>query len=392
MSKKLFLQNHVKKQIKELFISVWVENFAMTLLTLFVPVYLWTLNYPIWMIGYYFLITYVAYFLVLPFGAKLAAKIGYTHTIAFSMPINVLFYISLYGVTFWPSMFYVSAVLYALSKAFYYVPYYADFSTFGGQRQRGREIAIMYVVGQLTIFGAPLIAGTILSELSFAWLFGIGSVLLLISVIPLFGSPDTPTHEKVPYLEIYRKFFAKENRRRFVTFLGFGEELIAMTVWPIYVFIIVGNFLTFGAVLTASTVVSSVFLLLTGKLTDKISRARVVKGTSLIYFLSWFPKLFITTPLGVFLTDSVGQFSKTALMIPMSAVMYSEAKHSYKEKVLLGSMMFEMGYIPSKIIASLIIMGVGYYMNDLRFLLIVGAFFTLFYFFMHEKSKKASEA
>lgn len=392
MSKNLFLRNHIKKQVKELFISVWVENFAMTLLTLFVPVFLWTLGYPIWMIGYYFLIVYVTYFFVLPFGGKLAAKMGYAHTIAFSMPVNVLFYLSLYAVTFWAPMFYVSAILYALSKTFYYIPYYADLSTYGGQKQRGREIAILYVVGQLTIFGAPLIAGTILSELSFAWLFGIGSIMLLVSVIPLFGSPDTPTHEKFGFLEIYRRFFSKQNHRRFLTFLGFGEELIAMTIWPIYVFIIVGNFLTFGAVLTASTVVSSAFLLLTGKLTDKVSRAKVVKGTSLVYFLSWFPKLFITTPLGVFLTDSLGQFSKTAIMIPMSAIMYSEAKHGYGKRVLFGSMMFEMGYIPSKIIAALVIMGVGYYINDLRFLLVVGALFTLFYFFMHEKSKEASDA
>lgn len=392
MSKKLFLQNHIKKQVKELFISVWVENFAMTLLTLFVPVFLWTLSYPIWMIGYYFLITYVAYFFALPLAGKLAAKIGYAHTIAFSMPLNVLFYLSLYAVTFWWPMFYVSAILYALAKTFYYVPYYADLSKYGGQKQRGREIAIMYVVGQLTVFGAPLIAGTILDQLSFAWLFGIGSALLLISVIPLFGSPDLPTHEKIGYFEVYRKFFSKGNRRRFITFLGFGEELIAMTVWPIYVFIIVGNFITFGAVLTASTVLSSFLLLFTGKLTDKISRARVVKATSLIYFISWFPKLFITTPLGVFLTDSLGQFSKTAIMIPLSAVMYSEAKHGYDGKVLLGSTMFEMGYIPSKIIAALITMSIGYYIDDLRFLLVVGALFTLFYFFMHEKSKKASEA
>lgn len=364
----------------------------MTLLTLFVPVFLWTLEYPIEKIGLYFLITYGAYFFVLPLGGKLAARIGYANAIAFSMPMHVLFYFSLYAVTFFPSMFYVSAVLYALSKAFYYIPYYADFATFGGQKQRGREIAILYVVGQLTIFGAPLIAGTILSELSFAWLFGIGSVLLLISVIPLFASKDPRPTEKFGYFDVYKNYFHPRNARRFATFLGFGEELIAMTVWPIYVFIIVGNFLTFGAVLTASTVVSSAFLLLTGKLSDKISREKIVKGTTLIYFISWFPKLFITTPLGVFLTDSLAQFSKTAIMIPMSAIMYSEAKHGYGKRVILGSTMFEMGYIPSKIISAIVIIVVGYYTNDLRLLLAIGALFTLFYFFMHEKSKKASEA
>lgn len=392
MSKNLFLRNHIKKQVKELFISVWVENFAMTLLTLFVPVFLWTLGYSLWKIGLYFFITYTVYFVVLPLGGKLASKIGYAHTIAFSMPVNVLFYISLYGVTFWPSMFYVSAILYALAKAFYYVPYYADLATFGGSKQRGREIAILTVVGQLTVFGAPLIAGTILNELSFAWLFGIGCVLLLVSVIPLFGSRDVVAKETFNYMDVYKMYFRPKNFRRVITFMGFGEELIAMVVWPIYVYIIVGDFITFGAVLTASTVISSVFLLITGRLTDNTSREKIVKGTSLVYFVSWIPKLFVATPLGLFLSDTFSQFSKNAMMIPLSAIMYSEAKNGYGKRVLLGSTMFEMGYIPSKILASIAIMGLGYFVNDLRLIFIMAAIFTLCYFFIREMSKKASEA
>lgn len=387
----IYFHRHLQHQLKELFVAVWIQNFAIQLLALYIPIYFYKLGYSIFDIALYFLVVYVLYFFFIPIGAKIAARIGYEHAIAIAMPVTVLFYLTLFAVSITPFAFFVSAVLFACSKMLYWPAYHADLAQFGNGKQRGREISFLYVVGQLTIFAAPLAAGTILSELSFGWLFLIGSILLIISIVPLLMTPERIFPAKIRYLDLYRHFFSKTYRRRLWTYMGLGEELVAMTIWPIFIFLIVGDFLIFGGILTASMLLGSVLLLLAGKLTDKLSKEEMVHITGLLYFASWFPRLFIISPLGAFLTDSLGQFTKTANIIPITAIAYEEAKQNYAEKILLGTMLFEMGYIVSKIIGALLIMFVALYTNDLRVHLLIGAMFTLFYLLMRAiRNKKAA--
>lgn len=384
----IFLRNGIRKEVKELFVSVWIQNFAIMLLALFIPIYLWKLGYTFFDIAFYFLVVYGAYFFLVPLGAKLAAKIGYVHTIALAMPVTVLFNITLYAVSVWHGYFLISAVVYALAKALYWPAYHADFAQFGSEPQRGREISILYVVGQLTIFGAPLAAGLVLHELSFGWLFAIGSILLMVAIIPLFISKEKVYAHNIPFMKFYEVYFDPKNFRRFVTYLGLGEELVAMTAWPIFMYLVVGDILTFGGVLTGAMLVSSLLLLATGKLTDKFEKSRVVQGTTLFYFLSWIPKLFIATPFGAFVADSFGEFTKTANMIPFTAIVYEEARYDYNGKPIVGAVMFELGYIVSKILSALIMMLIATFTNDLRLILLAGATLSLFFLFIREMKLK----
>ena len=376
---KFFLQNKVKSEVKELFAAIWIQNFAVMLITLFVPIYLFELGFPVWKILFFFFLVYLVYFFTIPIGGWLSAKRGYEHTMALAMPVTVVYYLALFGVQYSETWLYVAAVLFAFSKTLYWPPYHAGLSRFGGKEQRGRELSIMFVVGQLTIFAAPLIAGSVLGELSFGWLFFIGSVLLIISVFPLLRTKEKVYGQDVAYKEYYQRFFAKEHRRRFVTYLGLGEELVGMTIWPLLIFSVVGDFLIFGGILTAAMLVSSLLLLFTGRLTDKFPKDKLARVMHGVYFLTWFPKLFIQVSFHAFLTDSLGQFTRTAAMIPFNAIVYEEAKENYKNRVILGAVLYEMGYIFTKIFVALILMLLAFWTDDLRILMLVGAATTLFY-------------
>lgn len=381
-----FLQKQIRREVKELFISVWMQNFAVQLLTLFIPIYFWQLGYGIAEIAAFFFVVYFAYFFLIPLGARLAITVGYEHAISISMPVNVLFYLSLLLIPSYSWIFYLTAVLFALAKALYWPAYHADFARFGKDGQRGRELSIFLVIGQITIFAAPLIAGTILEGLSFGWLFSIGSVLLLLSIIPLLSTKEKKYPQKVRYSDYYKEYFSKRQRRRFWTYLGLGEELVAMTVWPVLIFTIVGDFLVFGGILTAAMLVSAVILLFTGKLTDRIDKVKLMNITTLVYFASWFPKLFIATPLHAFFTDSFGQFSKTANMIPFTAIAYEEAMSEYKGRVIMGAVLFEMGYIVGKIFTAAILLALALMTDNLSVLMLVGAAMTLCYLLIKRNS------
>ncbi|MFC1640946.1 MFS transporter [Patescibacteria group bacterium] len=383
-----FFRNSIRREVKELFASVWIQNFAVQLITLFIPIYFWKLGYTAWEIAFFFVIVYTVYFFIVPLGAKLSMRYGYEHTIIFSIPVMIVYHVALYGIEFYDWSFFVAAVLFAVAKTLYWPPYHADLARFGGKKQRGRELSVLVVVGQLTIFIAPLLAGTVLEELSFGWLFFIGSVLMAISAIPLMLSKEKVFPKKIRYWDFHRAYFSKFHVRRAITYMGLGEELVAMVIWPIFIFSVVGDFLLFGGILTGAMLISSILMLFTGRLTDRFRRSSVMKGVTLFYFVSWFPKLLIKTPVHAFVTDSFGQFLKNANLLPLHAMAYTEAKENYGDKVIMGAMLFEMGYIVSKIIAALALMLVGLFTNDLRILMLVGAVMVLFYLFVKELPEK----
>src|SRR3989344_1691541 len=91
-----FLPNHMRREIKELFVSTLILNFGIMMIQLFEPIYLYEIGYSLlWIVGF-FLIIYLTYFLTLPIGANFARVHGYEKSLVVSSVILVLYYIVFY--------------------------------------------------------------------------------------------------------------------------------------------------------------------------------------------------------------------------------------------------------------------------------------------------------
>ena len=81
-----YLKHTLRHEITELYASVAIKNFAFSMVTIFEPIYLYTLYGSLSIVFAYYAIAYTLYFFTASFGAKAAAKYGFEHCIFYSIP------------------------------------------------------------------------------------------------------------------------------------------------------------------------------------------------------------------------------------------------------------------------------------------------------------------
>jgi hypothetical protein len=336
-------------QIKELYLSVTLLDFATSLVAIFEPIYLYTLGYSIKQILIFCIAIYVIYFFTLPLGGKIARLQGYEHSILYSTPFLIFYYIFLFAVPYHPLFLAAAAVSLALQKMLYWPGYHSDFARFSVDGERGRQVSNRVVIGSLVSAIGPLIGGLVLTFFGFKILFIVVVILLLASNIPLLSTKEIFTPIPFSYPHAYRRLFRKENRRKFFAYLGFGEELIFLVLWPIFIYTIIKNYFSIGMIVAAATLVTIFVILFVGRITDKSNKHSVLRFGTFFSAISWLFRMLVRGGLGIFLVDSFYRISRNILGIPLTAITYERAG---KASVMKSVIFFEMALTLGKLLAA----------------------------------------
>lgn len=353
-----FFAHKLTSQVKELYTSALILNFASSMVNIFEPVFVYLIFIQKYSIAeslhfvlLFYLAVYVIYFFILPLGAKFARRFGYEHSIATSAIFNVLFYIGLFGMQTYFELIYLVIVSYALYKTFYWPAYHSDFARFSADGERGRQISNLVVLSSFVYIVGPLIGGAILAYFGFKVLFVVVVILSLISNVPLLMTKEEFEPRPFSYFDSYKRIFKKKYRRKFLAHFGFGEELIGLVIWPIFIYVVIGDFLKLGLLVAISITIATFVYLYVGKITDKSDRKAVLKVGTIVFFFSWLFRVFTRSVLGVFLVDSYARVSRQIIAIPFTAATYKKARDT---DVMTGVVFFEMSLVVGKIVTMIL--------------------------------------
>jgi len=350
-----FLAYRLTPQVKELYSSTLILNLALYMVLIFEPVFLYTifitvqpLSVTLEIILYFYLAVYVLYFLVLPWGAKFAQRFGYEHSIAVGSFFTALFYFCFWGIrgNWW--LMPIAVIFYVLSKTFYWPAYHCNFAKFSIDGQQGREVSNLMALQSAVIIAGPIIGGLVLKFFGFSVLFVLVTIIILVSNIPMLVTKEQAEGTPFSYWGAYRRLFQRSNRRRFLSLWGFGEELILMVIWPIFIFIVVKDFFGLGLISAASTLVMTAVYLYIGRLADHQDRRVVLRLGTVLYFFSWLFRLIVRSVFGVFVVDTYSKIAKQTNSIPLIAATYEDAQDN---SVIKRIVFFEMSLVVGKIIA-----------------------------------------
>ena len=379
-----FFAQKMSPQVKELYSADLILNFAISAVNIFEAVFLYLIfidRYPLaqtlqWVLFFYLLV-YIPYFFLIPLGARFAKRFGYEHSIAVSSIFTILFYLSLFGITKYFWLFWVAAAMYVLSKMFYWPAYHSDFAHFATDGNQGRQISNLVILRSLVYILGPIIGGFILEIFGFGTLFVFVSVIILLSNIPTLITKEIFTPEFFPYGPALKRVFSQANRRQFLAHLGFGEELVALTVWPIFIYVVVQDFFKLGVLVAVSVAVTTAVYLYIGKIADGRDKKAVLRYGSLLYFFGWLFRILARNVLGVFLVDSYSRITKQVVMIPFMAKTYEKAQDT---SVMSSIVFFVMSLVAGKIITiflSLLLLQI--FAPGWNALFILAGLMTLFY-------------
>ena len=319
----LFARLPFNHELNEFCIATTIHFFALALMAVFLPIFLLQLNYSIPEIFYYNILAVFIFLILSPFAAKLAGQIGLRKSILISKPFMIVSLIMLYFLQTQPALFYPSAVLLGVFWAFFWVPYHLDFTKLSDAKKEGKEIGFFGVLQNLATFIAPLLGAIVIYSFGFSALFLAASILLLISVIPLYFAD-----EKIEKTEIdLSNVFSGKNLKHLIGFMGHGFTGIgAGTVWVLFIFAILGNYALLGAVSSISFLVSALIILLIGIVLDHNNHHKILKIGTLFNTLIWIVKSFANTIGSVFAFSILANISDNAAKLPANAITYDHAR------------------------------------------------------------------
>ncbi|MCK5040187.1 MAG: MFS transporter [Candidatus Aenigmarchaeota archaeon] len=325
-----FLHN---RELNELYISIAIRTFALSMVNVFVPIYLLKLGYSLASVLIFYAILNAVHALFVIPASMICSKYGFKHSIFFSIPFLLVFYMLLYSLEQYSWSLYFPAIVFGFSNALFWMGYHVDFSKFSDRKNRGEELGVARIISQLFHIIGPAVGGLILTFIGFKALFACVSVLLMASVIPLFFSKDIHEPMNFSLTEIFNGLNLKDR----LAFIGYGiESGMGTVIWPIFIFFsILNNYTSLGFVSSLSLFFSLIFIFVISRFSDSYRRLALRIG-AVANAVIWTMRSFVKTGFYVFVIDSFYGIAQTTINIPFDALCYDKANKSNIVKFIIN--------------------------------------------------------
>lgn len=366
----------IRGEIEHLYASVAIGNLAQAIITLFEPIFLYhVVGLTVVQLLLFMAAVYALYIFLIPFGGKIAARFGYAHSIFFSIPFQVLFWFLILGAEKNVALLIPAALAFAIQKSLYWPALHATLARFSKKKQMAREFSMMYAIMNLMQIIGPMLGGFLSAMFGIQAIFIISSIVYFCSAIPLFWSVEKFVYKPYRFHDTWELY--KQYPGRFFGYLGFGEELLVLTIWPVFIFLIITNYQDTGSLVTVATLVGTGLALYIGFYTDKHSKHSLLRAGTLIYALTWLARVPVVSPFGTFIADALSRTTKSLVFIPASTITYQNAEKTHIMPFIVG---FEQMLSVGKLMAALLGIVVFAATGSFLALFILGAVFSLFYF------------
>lgn len=260
-----------KTSLEALYVTEALRNFGLSLVGVFVPVYIYQLTGNFfWLPAYLIVFSLSVLLFTFPF-ATVLRRIGIFDSVFLSNVIRLVFLGSLlYAPQFLPLLFF-AAVLEGLLIPSYWVPYHFIYSKEGKIGAFGRQIGLMGILATIVAFPAPLLGGLIISQFGFTVLYLLGMAIVLLSSFPLAWGKDHLGVESFSPGKVVLGMFAKEYRPIFLGLAALRVEAVVggFLIFPIFVYLVANSFTALGGITSALTLV---WLLTTGPIGALVDR------------------------------------------------------------------------------------------------------------------------
>jgi MFS family permease len=262
-----FLHLHIIKDISkskilkdkyyDLLISDTFRLVALTLISMFVPIYLIKVcNFTLLEVAIYELLFLMTSLSLHYFNFKcLINKIGIKTMLIISYPINVIFFYLL--ANFQIFSLYIHQYLFLLIlcclqviySVFYWSAHHIFFIDSTPSNESGKKWGIMQGIPRIAAIISPFIGGILITTTGFSSVFYVSIFFMIIASIALFFCPNI---EYNPTLDIKKVLNFKDSQRNWIYFFQGVFLLEAAFFWPLILFFLKINFIFMGFLYTAS--------------------------------------------------------------------------------------------------------------------------------------------
>lgn len=330
--------------LSKLYANMALRSFALSLIGIFVPVYLLSIGYQLNDVFFFYLVMSLTHAVISFPAIRFSFRFGYSAGALASIPLFIIAYFLLSSLDSTHTSLWLIAVLFGIGDSLFWMAYHSDFAECSDGEKMGEEVGFLRIINVAVSACAPLLGGGILFFSNFNVLMFVVSSMLFISSIPLFFIKKKVSHPTVFFKDLFRRQACKDNILYAIH--GFDQGLGGV-VWPIFTYVaVLHSFALLGFSVTLSLLVSLATIYMIGKLSNRFPRHVFhvgVLGTS----LTWIMRVFtVTTPFGVYMANIAGGFFNNVLTIPFAALVYKTVNgHGSCNALLAREIFYHIGLI-----------------------------------------------
>lgn len=337
-----------------------IQSFASSMVSIFIPIYFLNLSYSVPQVIKFYIVHYLLLLAFAFITIYVVRLIGLQQTILARAPFKLIYYILLVLLPIYNFPIYIIAFFSGLEAAMYWIPLHIIFSRYSNKNEMGEATGKLFALPKLFSIFSPLIGGFIAVTFGFSALLVTVFIFVLIAIIPLllaFSNGDSfifkdgkfipkkfssfvlsvycnlveALHAKSTFKFEIKKGWRlfKDNKKYFLAEIldNIGEEVEAI-IWPIFVFLTLENVAAVGIVGTLLNIGSFLFTLLVGRISDKISKKKLIKFGAILLTLTWLCRYYINQEYLIYLITIIAGFITVLFLVPFTSYGYALPKRS----------------------------------------------------------------
>jgi len=299
-----------------------LKTFAVSLVGVFVPAYLYKLGYSLKLIFIYFLIREVTELLmVIPTTWSMQLN-GVKQTYAAGSFLTLINLFLLYLLPTHREAFVAAALVEGLAISLFFLPYHYMFSSAITTKHGGGQVGLMDVLVSLVTALGPLVGGIIAAKTSLQMVLLIALGFVGVGLLPLFRKSKPERLQGFSAVRAIGMLVSRDS----VSNMGFGiTEMVATIVWPLFIYLIVKNYETVGIVISASLIIIIILDVLAGYLTDKGEQERLLRFGSMSSATIHVVRIVASSVTSVMLVNIASDITHTLFRIPWTREFYKHA-------------------------------------------------------------------
>jgi MFS family permease len=257
-------------ELSEIYASMFLRSLALSIIAVFVPIYLYKIGFSLTSIFGMYTIWFIARVLFDIVITRMVGTFGPKHTIAFATVLHIVYLAMLMTIQdlHWPLA--LIALIGSFATATFVIAFEVDFSKIKHTEHGGKELGYVQIFERIGAVCGPLIGGLVASFVEPRYTIALAIVILCGSLLPIFMSAEpTHIHKKI----IYRGFPYRRHIFDFISSAALStENTISLIAWPIFisvVFLTTNTFAKLGILTSISTAVALLAIYAIGKLVDE---------------------------------------------------------------------------------------------------------------------------
>ena len=308
-------------ELSELYASRVIRVMALTMVSVFVAIFLYQNGYSLTAISLFFAF-YCALRAAFAFpSAHIVARVGPKHATLIS---NIASVPALLGLATLETQGFAAILCYVIFQCFsvslYTIAYHTEFSKVKHRSHSGKEIGYMFALERIAMAVSPLLGGFIAFVVSPVATIIAAAILYALAAAPLFytGEPIR-IHQKIsfkyiPWARVYRSLISEA--------AGGWDFTATGIVWSLFVAIAIFGtgsdvvYAQIGAVSSLAIIASVLTARMYGKIVDRHRGGELLRFGVAITSLMHVVRPFISTPSGVALANLTTEAGKSAYYMP----------------------------------------------------------------------------